>query len=655
MNQFFYPRLALTNMKKHRKTYIPYLLSSIITVSMFYILTGLTYNKDIINKLSIGRSMTQILGFGVYIIVIFSCIFIFYTNSFLTKRRKKEIGLYNILGMEKRHIMYMLLFENIYTIIISIIGGLIFGVLFGKVLFLLLVKIVLKVNQDLQFPISAPAIRLTVLVFTPLFLATLLSNLWQIHFSNPITLLRGGKTGEKEPKTKWILTVIGIICLGWAYYTAQTIDEPLQSLQSFFFAVVLVIIGTYALFVSVTITVLKFLKRRKKFYYQTNHFTIVSGMIYRMKQNAVGLANICILSTCIIVMLASTFSLYFGVNDLIATDFPYKDFTYSPSNASEQEMDKAKQIIHKQLSKNHIQIQDATQYHSFRILAKQTANSFVTNNRYDSIKDIKNINILSVKEYNALHGSHITLQPNEVLWLNHPDALDKKTDFTINKEKFSIKEYTSSNKYAVGKEDYNIVVANEQVMDHINMLYTPDLDERSPNYTYAFNTNETTQDIIRITENIHDALRNNGVGEHVEHRVSMKQQYLVLYGGFLFIGIFLGIEFLLATALIIYYKQISEGYDDKEKYEIMQKVGMSNREIKKSIKFQVLSVFFLPILVAVIHYSFAFKNITSLLSLFRLNNVNLFLLCSIATVIIFLIFYSIVYFITSKIYYKIIK
>ena len=660
MNRSFYPRLAFINMKKHSKTYIPYLLSTITTVSMFYILTALTFNKDLINKFS-SSAIVEMLVVGIVIVVIFSCIFIFYTNSFLTKRRKKEIGLYNILGMQKRHIMCMLLFENMYTMMISIISGVLFGIIFGKILFLLLLRIVYVANQDAQFPISLPAISLSIVVFIPIFLATLLSNIWKIHFSNPITLLQGGNTGEKEPKARWILTIIGIACLGPAYYIGQSINEPVHSAKPSYQTILLLFIGTYPLFIGVSISILKFLKHRKRFYYKTNHFTIVSGMLYRMKQNAVGLANICVLSTLIIFILTTTASLYFGINDRLDFEFPYKNSVVMSWDSNSEKMEKSKQIVQQDLLQHHIAAQDETQYRTTTIYAKVIHNKILAGTDWPSLKSVKKINILTLEDYNALHDRHVTLQPNEVLWLNKLNAFHKKTDFTINTELFSIKEYVSSDKYAVGKEDYNIVVANDQVMEHIHTLYESfdAMDQEfTPTYIYAFNTQQNARGLYDIMEGINDKLQQDTDGStmtFIEYRENLKQQYLQTYGGLLFIGIFFGILFLLATTLIIYYKQISEGYEDRERYQIMQKVGMSTSEIKKSIRFQVLSIFLLPILIAIIHFSFAFKIITSLLYVLQIRDITVFLSCSSATIFIFLVFYLVVYLITSRVYYKIIK
>ena len=614
MKLFFYPRLALTNMKRHRKTYIPYLIASIITVSMFYILTALVFTEDIRRRPRIGNTIVLILIFAIFIVIIFSFIFIFYTNSFLMKRRKTEIGLYNILGMQKKHIMCMLFFENIYTIIISIVCGLWFGILFGKLLFLLLLKIILHDYNSLRFQISLTAMRLTIFIFVPIFLSTLISNLWQIHVSNPITLLQGSKIGEKEPKTKWLLTIIGIASITSAYYIAQTMKEPSNAFVASFYVMLLVMLGTYALFTGVSITILKFLKKRKRFYYKTSHFTIISGMLYRMKQNAVGLANICVLSTCVIIMLATTSSLYFGLDDLVSLDLSYKDYTITPDK--EKDSDKVISIVQQQFSASKIQIIDESRYHSYTMQAKLTNNVMKTNLNLD-IKNVKKVNILLLEEYNQLHHSHITLQSDEILCLNPTKVLYFNKKLVINKKSFTIKDYVDSEKYGVGLNDYNIVIANEQVMKDIYAGYNP--KERPFQYNYTFNTNENAEVVI---SDVIDALDKYELFPGIETRNDFKQEYLLLFGGFLFIGIFLGIEFLLATALIIYYKQISEGYDDKEKYKIMQKVGMSTKEVKKSIHFQILSVFFLPIIVAIIHFHFIFKIITTLLSAYRIINMN---------------------------------
>ncbi|MEG0276291.1 MAG: FtsX-like permease family protein, partial [Coprobacillus sp.] len=314
MKHFFYPRLAFTNIKKNAKLYIPYLITSMFTVSMYYIMHSLSVNTSFINDPNSSGTLLLVLNLGTWVMMIFSIIFLFYINSFLIKRRKKEIALYNILGMEKRHVMIMMFCETFITTLISIVGGLLLGLLLSKLAYLFLVNLI-HVSTAMAFEISIPSVIQTLCIFIPIYVAAYLFNVVQVKVSNPIELLRGGEVGERQPKSKWILTIFGLIALGTGYYIAQNTQDPIMALMLFFVAVILVIIGTYCLFTAGSISILNLLKKNKKFYYQTRHFTSVSQMMYRMKQNAVGLASICILYTCILVMLSSTVSLYVSIQD----------------------------------------------------------------------------------------------------------------------------------------------------------------------------------------------------------------------------------------------------------------------------------------------------------------------------------------------------
>ena len=333
MSSSIYGKLALTNLKNNRKTYIPYILTAILTVMMYYIMDGLVRNSALSEQ-----NLHLILVYARMVIVIFSVIFLFYTNSFLIKRRKKEIGVYNILGMGKRHIAKMLTVETMVTAIVSIGIGILFGVIFSKLMFLILLKI-LNYDIGMDFEISISTLLYTLVFFLVIFIMTLIYNLFQIQLSNPVELLHGSSQGEKEPKTKWFMALFGIASLGVGYVIAITVDHPLAAIQAFFVAVVCVILGTYALFTAGSVALLKGLRKNKKFYYQTKHFSSVAGMIYRMKQNAVGLANICILSTMVLVMISTTISLYVGIEDVLDTRFP-REFE-AKTNISTPESDQA--------------------------------------------------------------------------------------------------------------------------------------------------------------------------------------------------------------------------------------------------------------------------------------------------------------------------
>jgi putative ABC transport system permease protein len=320
VNKFFYPKLALVNLKKNGNTYIPYILTCIGSIVAFYTMVSIHSNKGL-EKMSGFENLKMILFLGIIVIGIFAVIFLFYTNSFLIKRRKKELGLYSILGLEKKHIARVLFYETVFVMVISLSLGLISGILIGKLLFLLLLNIV-HFKSPLSFHIDYWGLLITAGVFLAIFGLTLVTNFLQVQLSNPIDLLKGGQHGEKEPKSSWIVTLIGIVSLGTGYGIALSVKTPLEALMLFFVAVVFVIIGTYALFISGSITLLKRLKKNRKFYYQSRNFIAVSGMIYRMKQHAVGLANICILSTMVLVTLSTTVSLYVGQEGMRRDFYP---------------------------------------------------------------------------------------------------------------------------------------------------------------------------------------------------------------------------------------------------------------------------------------------------------------------------------------------
>jgi putative ABC transport system permease protein len=377
MNKMFYPRLALTNIKKNGKTYFPYILTCIGTIMMFYIMHFISVNKGLVS-MSGGLQLKQMLFLGTIIVGLFSVIFLFYTNSFLIKRRNKELGLFNILGMEKKHIAKVLFWETILVFLVSIVIGLLGGIVLSKLMFLLLLKL-LNFEIPIKFYVSTSSLITTAILFAFIFFLTLIRNLGQVHLSKPIELLKGGQVGEREPKTKWLLTSIGVICLAWGYFIALTTESPLNALSLFFFAVILVIIGTYALFTAGSIAILKILRMKKKFYYQTRHFISVSGMVYRMKQNAVGLANICILSTAVLVMLSTTVSMYIGMEDLLRTRYP-RDIAVSARNVSDEESKMLDSMILEEAERFNISVSNKVRFRSKSLTVVQDNNLFSDRN-----------------------------------------------------------------------------------------------------------------------------------------------------------------------------------------------------------------------------------------------------------------------------------
>ena len=679
MNSKIYGKLAVTNLKNNGKSYVPYILASAFSVMMYYIMDNLYRNCSLIEK---GSPLAIMLSYADVVLLIFSVIFLFYINSFLIKRRKKELGIYNILGMGKGHLAKMLFIESVITTAASVIGGILAGILFGKLVYLVLLKI-LHLKRDIVYMISPVSIGITAAIFSSIFFVIFLYNLVQMKLSNPIELLRGGNTGEREPKTKWLMTIIGIACLAGGYYISLTTKEPLQALGQFFIAVLLVVVGTYALFMAGSIAFLKMLRNRKSYYYKTRHFTAVSGMIYRMKQNAVGLANICILSTMVLVMVSMTVSLYGGMNDVITTRFPY-EAQITSSGINQKEEEQIEEIIENMTKKNHTVPTSQIRFHIGRFTTvynnktkkfdMMAAGDYANSNAADLV-------MIPLSDYNQTEGKNVNLKENEVLLYhrNHnrnDNRSHKKSDTDTQKDKKviqlnnrSYKVVDELDRLAIAKADTTSFIDGWYVVvkdSSIITSYLKDIYENSNiydelkeyygkiQYSYSFNLNGSRANRAKTAKSIQKQLQKKITNCSVESRELSRESFYELYGGFLFIGIFLGIIFLMATTLIIYYKQISEGYDDRERYQIMQKVGMSKKEVRQSIRSQVLLVFFLPLIMAVIHLAFAFKIITKLLSVLNLTNVSLFFMYTVGTVAVFAVIYAVIYSITAKEYYKII-
>ena len=660
MNNRFFSKLAASNIKKNGKAYIPYILSCVMTVALFYIVKSLSYNPGLKNMVGSSTMMTMMSMCSV-IIALFAIVFLFYTNSFLMKRRKKEFGVFNILGMEKSHIAKTMAWENFYVTLISIVGGLVIGIALDKAMFLLIAQ-VLNEEITLGFFISDKAIISTIVMFCVIFLLILLNSIRQIHTANPIELITAGNAGEREPKTKWILAILGLLSLGTGYYIALTIENPLTALVYFFFAVILVIIGTYMLFTAGSIALLKILRKNKRFYYKTKHFTSISGMIYRMKQNAVGLANICILSTAVLVMVSSTSSLMLGMQDVIATRYP-DDFIVYSNEASEERAYESFDTIRKLQEEQNLNVTSEREYRYLVFPAFINGDTFeVTRDaNFSSLGNLNNLIFVSLSDYNRVMGTDKTLAENEILIYSDRLQFDSPTLKIFDREysvKEKIDEFIGNGLIvAVAANTQFIVLPDGTDIDELYALQKEALSDGASEiqYYYGFNSDadeETQRVFYRIL--LEDYV-GHGYEGTIESKADSRSEFVGLYGGFFFIGIFLGVLFIMATVLIIYYKQISEGYDDKQRYEIMQKVGMTHQEIKKSIRSQVLTVFFLPLIVAGIHIAVAFPIINKLLALLNLLNVQLFLTCTVVCYVVFAVMYLLIYLLTARTYYKIVS
>ena len=672
MNRFFYFKLAITNIKKNAKTYVPYIITSILTISMFYIICSLSNNPDL-TKATGTSTMSEVLFLGTIVCGIFAVIFLFYTNSFLMKRRKKEFGLYNILGMEKKHISKVVLCETLIISVISLVFGLLIGILFDKLMLLVLLSM-FSVKIPLGFYISSTSLGSTFILFAGIFVLIFLNSIRQIHLAKPIELLQGGTVGEKEPKAKWFIALLGFICLGTGYYIAVTTTNPIAALMLFFVAVILVIIGTYLVFTAGSIVLLKALRKNKNYYYKTKHFISVSGMIYRMKQNAVGLANICVLSTMVLVMLSSTFSLWYGMNDIVDNYYP-REFQFTPSEFSDKDIKNLKAWINNTLDDFDQKPTDTIEYTTLNFACIGKGDTFIVdkaNSTYSNIADdISTLSFVTLDDYNKIYHSNVKLNDDEILICSshekytEPQLKIFNYTFKVKNtfDNFPTDQYVAAN---VAK-NHVVVVKNIDILKNINKLQQKVYGDMASDikYLYFFNVNTNAENILKINDKFIDEIQsmanypkntNKYVYQgQIDCREDSRNNLIALNGGLLFIGVFLGVLFMIATILIMYYKQISEGYDDKERFAIMQKVGISHKEIKKSIHSQVLTVFFLPLIVAGIHIAFAFPFITKILAILNLTNIKLFVISTCGSFLIFAIFYGIVYRITARSYYKIVS
>lgn len=629
---------------------------------MYYMVSSLSMNPNMMNMIG-GDVMQQILSLGIYVITVFAVIFLFYTNSFLIKRRKREFGLFNILGMEKKHLSIVIALESMIVFLVSMVLGIGIGILLDKAFYLLIAKM-LNASIALGFYISYQSIVNSIILFLIIFVLMYLFSLIQINLSNPIELLHGDQHGEKEPKTKWLLAIIGLICLGTGYYMSVSIQDPVTAFAFFMVAVILVVIGTYMLFTAGSIVILKLLRKNKRYYYKTNHFISVSNMIYRMKQNAVGLGNICILSTMVLVMLSTTISLWVGMNDIIETRFP-RDITVSINSVDSNQALYTIDDMNYAIEQAGIQTDDELVYRTLSVSAFNQGNTYTFGNENMSLQDISNVVVLyfiTLDDYNRTEGTNVSLAPDEVLVFPSGKQFDHKT-IDIASNTFKVKGILDSIKadsnYSANLQNSMFVVVDS--MDTLFMIDDLQKQAYGDNASYihtSYDFNLSKSEEMSVKEAT-DALIANYPGDTTYMMVDTQEgnyeDLLSLYASFLFIGIFLSFLFIMATVLIMYYKQITEGYEDKKRFEIMQKVGLNKREVKKTINSQVLTVFFLPLVVAAIHIVFAFPMIEKMLRLLYLDNTNLYIMTTVICFGVFALVYVLIYFLTSKVYYGIVR
>lgn len=645
--------------------FMPFILCYSIMMGIYFmVITIMT--SDGVKNVPAGESLQSMFVFGMVIMTILIVIFMLYINSFLIKRRKREFGLYGILGLEKRHVGKVIVLENFLISFLSGILGILSGCIIGKLVFML-IYYSLNITPDSRYVISHLSFLITGVLVLALFIMTSVFNLLQVSLTNPVDLLKAQNMGEKKVKFIKIKTVVGLGLIIWAYYTAVSVSNPLTALNKFFLAVLAVIAATYLLFEAGSLFFLNVLKSRKRIYYKTNNFISISGMLHRMKQNAAGLASICILSTMVLVTVSTCTALYMGQEDILKQMNP-SDITIDIYKTPDSEkINEVEKLVKDTANKFDVGLSDLYGYRKYKttVLIKNNSISAMDDKIYGSIKDLEENNqymntleIITIEEYNRILGRETTLSDNEVILLtsvNRPE-INEATNIPL---EFLIKEINTDNKL-INKKNleetdvvYIIVKDDESAIKFLTEL-SPNANIEKDGVVLA-NINNEGKNI----ENFSSELKEKGILIDKVLRVNTiytnRTEGYGIFGGLLFLGIFFTIQFLAATVLIIYFKQISEGYDDNGRFIIMQNVGMDEKEVKRTINKQILLVFFLPLAGALVHVAFARQMIIKLLGVFSLFNTSLTTWCMVITSLVFTVSYIIFYNQTARVYYKLVK
>ena len=638
-----YNVLAIEGIKKNKQLYLPYIISSVCIIAITYIVSYFCYSKTIISSVG-GEVISSIMLLGFMVMALFSLIFIFYTHSFLFKRRKKEFGLYNVLGLAKKDICKIVFLDNIYVDIITIVLGLGVGILFSKFAELAYFKIVAK-PYSIAFNLPTLSLLMTLICFLGIYFLILISSIISVYKNDTIAFLKADSSGEKAPKANFLLALVGLIILAFAYYLAITIDDPVQAMLTFFFAVIMVVVATYLLFIAGSVTLCKILAHNKKYYYKLNHFISVSSMSFRMKRNGSGLASICILSTMVLVMLSSTSSLYFGAKSSNKKLFPY-EYSINYNYFTYDELLETDETIIPFVESNNYKIKDKNEYRNINFYLPLEGNRVVIES---NSLDYAKMTFIDIDEYNKLYGTDYILKDDECLLYEY------------------IGEYKHDS-IVVGDDAYKVIDKVEKMpIDYVSATYMAN------NYFFVVNDLEpisnSLKDLCKNTYIVQFDVYNDSLSLYnlineeytsdtpyfFESSLNSLSEFYNLYGSLFYLGISLSIAFVIATVCIMYYKQVVEGYEDQKRFAIMKKLGLDDRQIRKSINSQLLTVFFLPLVGALSHLLFAHPMIEKLLSLFMISDIRLFFVTSILCYVCFSIIYFVIYKLTSNVYYKIVS
>lgn len=670
----FYPRLAWSGMRKNSKLYLPYTLACIGMTAMFYILMHLA-DSPTLKLIPSSGNVAAILSLGTLVMGVFSLLFLFYTNSFLVRRRYKEFGLYNVLGMNKGNISRVLAWEALINAFISLVGGLFLGIALSKLAELGLVNI-MGGDTDLDLRISVKALEFTVMFFCGIFLLIYLNSLIKIRKSSASELVKSENFGEKPPRANWLFGLAGIVILAAAYYIAVSIKTPLTALSLFFIAVIMVIVATYLIFIAGSVWICRLLQKNKRYYYKKNHFVSVSSMVYRMKRNGAGLASICILATMVLVMISSTTCLYFGTEGALSDRYP-RDISISASYSGLDSMtDENISALRSEISaavgeagtENVLDYRCANLAGSLENGVLDPSGALIYSTALTTYDYVAEVRIVPLADYNAMAGTNESLSSDEAMvfayrmdYTDKTFAVDDLVSFRVKKVLDSFPIADGSAMASIAPTVFVVVPDFAGTVEKLGGAVSHSDDETANlSWNYAFDTSVSDEEEIAMCERIGERLSECGEsGGYLyysrESLAANRADFYGMYGGLFFLGIMLSIAFICAAVLIIYYKQISEGYEDRRRFEIMQNVGMTKKEIRSSINSQLLTVFFLPLIFAGLHLGFAFPFIHKLLMLFNLSNLPLLIGTTAISFGVFALLYAVVYRVTSNAYYNIVS
>ena len=668
-----YLKLALDGIRKNRRLYAPYILIGSVMVMMHYILAALS-STPMLRQFEGGGFLRAMLPMGMWVVVIFAAFFLFYCNSFIIRQRNRELGLFSVLGMSRKNLSLLMLTENMLTAGASITLGMLLGIALEKLAELGMVRLIAE-EISYEMRIDGISVIRTAVLFGGIYLLLTLRAIFRVWRTDPLHLLQSTAVGEKPPKANWFFALLGTGLLLWAYRMAVSIQQPLEALTTFFIAVILVIIATYLLFIAGSVTLCRLLQKNKRYYYKPNHFVSVAAMVYRMKRNGAGLASICILLTVVLVMLSSTLSLCIGAEDALLGRYPY-DVVIETSISTPDQMTEENYAARRALLMELVPEQQNTNEHvRCEVSGKFTSNGIILDP--DGLEDMSqlskgnygNLHIISLADYNRMTGQDIVLDNDECL------LLCWNTDYS--NTTFTIQGLQPMRIYSISTDSPLIGDAATISYPTITLI-TPAfesliaqlMNNTSVNilggmyvsWSYAFNVPGNADAKLALYDplmnHMHDLAfprEHGGYSYGLSIREMERVQFYGMYGGLFFVGIMLSIVFIAAAVLIIYYKQVSEGYEDQKRFAIMQKVGMTKREIRRSINSQVLTVFFAPLLLAGLHLTFAFPLMWKLLMMLNFSNMPLMIVVTACSFVVFGVMYAVVYKMTSNVYYTIVS